>query len=69
MKPIQMKNQAANQHRTLAFIMVLFLAAFFRLYRIDQYMIFLGDEGRDAIVIKAMVDVAHFPLIGPPTSV
>ncbi len=53
----------------IAFLGVLFLALFFRLYKIDQYMIFLGDEGRDAQVIKAMVDVGHFPLIGPPTSV
>ena len=53
----------------IAILAVLFLALFFRLYRIDQYMIFLGDEGRDAQVVKAMVDVHHFPLIGPPTSV
>lgn len=53
----------------IAFLGVIFLASFFRLYKIDQYMIFLGDEGRDAQVIKAMVDIGHFPLIGPPTSV
>ncbi len=53
----------------LGFLFVLVLAAFFRFYKIDQYMIFLGDEGRDAEVVKAMVDVRHFPLIGPPTSV
>lgn len=53
----------------VAFLAVLALAAFFRLYKIDQYMIFLGDEGRDAQVIKAMIDIHHFPLIGPPTSV
>ena len=53
----------------IAILGVLILAAFFRLYKIDQYMLFLGDEGRDAQVIKAMVDVYHFPLIGPPTSV
>jgi len=32
-------------------------------------MIFLGDEGRDAIIVKDMIDKWHFPLIGPPTSV
>ncbi len=53
----------------IAFIMVLLMAAFFRLYKIDQYMIFLGDQGRDAVVIKQMLDIHHFPLIGPPTSV
>ncbi len=53
----------------ISILAVLALAAFFRLYRIDQYMIFLGDEGRDAQIVKEMVDIHHFPLIGPPTSV
>ncbi len=53
----------------IAILGVLVLAAFFRLYKIDQYMIFLGDQGRDAVVIKQMLDIHHFPLIGPPTSV
>ncbi len=53
----------------IAFLAVLAMAVFFRLYRIDQYMIFLGDEGRDAQIIKEMVSIHHFPLIGPPSSV
>ncbi|MBI2334316.1 glycosyltransferase family 39 protein [Candidatus Daviesbacteria bacterium] len=48
---------------------VLALAAFLRLYKIDEYMIFLGDQGRDAIIVKNMIDDLHFPAIGPPTSV
>lgn len=48
---------------------VIFLAAFFRFYRISEYMNFLGDEGRDAIVIKDLLVNHHFPFIGPPTSV
>ncbi len=50
-------------------ILVLMLAAFLRLYQIDHYMIFLGDEGRDAVIVKALVTGEHYPLIGPPTSV
>lgn len=53
----------------IAFLLVILLASFFRLYKIDQYMIFLGDEGRDALIIKNMLTELHFPLIGPPTSV
>lgn len=53
----------------ILFLAVLVLAAFLRLYRIDQYMIFLGDEGRDAQIVREMVSIHHFPLIGPPTSV
>lgn len=48
---------------------ILALSAFLRLYKIEEYMIFLGDEGRDAIIVKDMIDKWHFPLIGPPTSV
>lgn len=48
---------------------VLALAAFLRFYKLSEYMTFLGDEGRDAIVIKNMLTEHHFPLIGPPTSV
>lgn len=50
-------------------LVVLALAAFLRLYKIEGYMIFLGDQGRDAIIVKNMIDDLHFPAIGPPTSV
>lgn len=50
-------------------ITVLALATFLRFYKLSGYMTFLGDEGRDAIVIKNMLIDHHFPLIGPPTSV
>ncbi len=53
----------------LALLGILALASFLRLYRIDEYMLFLGDEGRDAIIVKNMIDEWHFPAIGPPTSV
>lgn len=36
---------------------------------ISDYMVFLGDEGRDAIVIKRILTEFDLPLIGPPTSV
>jgi len=52
----------------LAFLLILFLAAFFRFYRLSEYMTFLGDEGRDALIMKKMLS-GDFPLIGPPTSV
>src|SRR3989344_1686065 len=48
---------------------VLLLSAFLRFYRLDEYMTFLGDEGRDAIIIKEMLVNKNLPLIGPPTSV
>lgn len=51
------------------FLAIIIFASFLRLYKIDQYMIFLGDQGRDALVIKRMIEEKHFPAIGPPTSV
>lgn len=50
-------------------LMVLTLAAFLRFYRLEEYMTFLGDEGRDAIIVKDILTGVNFPLIGPPTSV
>lgn len=59
-----------EQKRTfLALVGIILLASFLRFYNLDQYMTFLGDEGRDAIIVKQMLVNHHFPLIGPPTSV
>jgi glycosyltransferase involved in cell wall biosynthesis len=48
---------------------ILAIGAFFRLYRISEYMIYLGDEGRDMIIVRRMLTEFHPPLIGPGTSV
>lgn len=50
-------------------VLILILATFLRFYRLPEYMTFLGDEGRDALVIKSILVDHHIPLIGPPTSV
>ena len=38
-----------------------------RLYRISDYMTFLGDEGRDVMVAKGIL-MGHFTLLGPRAS-
>jgi 4-amino-4-deoxy-L-arabinose transferase-like glycosyltransferase len=48
-------------------LLILFVAAFFRIYRISDYMTFLGDEGRDAIVAKNILH-GNFTLLGPRAS-
>jgi len=48
---------------------ILVVAAFCRLYRIDHYMTFLGDEGRDVIIVRRLLTEGHPPLIGPGTSI
>lgn len=50
-------------------IFILLVGAFCRLYKIDQYMTFLGDEGRDVIIVRRLLIEHHPPLIGPGTSI
>src|SRR5579859_3398494 len=60
-----------NKNRTEFFILVaiLLIGAFVRLYKIDGYMTFLGDEGRDVIIVRRLLIEHHPPLIGPGTSI
>lgn len=47
---------------------ILLIAACMRLYRIQDYMTFLGDEGRDVLVAYNILH-GHFTLLGPTASV
>ncbi len=68
--------------QNIPIVVILIVAAFMRMYRIDEYLTFLGDEGRDVLVVKHIVDgvVALFSgnfhaaqegltLLGPTASV
>lgn len=48
-------------------LLILLLSAFLRLYRISDYMTFLGDEGRDVMVAKGILE-GNFTLLGPRAS-
>jgi 4-amino-4-deoxy-L-arabinose transferase-like glycosyltransferase len=50
-------------------VLIILLAIFLRFWRLPEYMTFLGDEGRDALVVKRMIVDHKFRLIGPVTSV
>src|SRR5947209_4719443 len=57
------------KNKTNIFLLILLcLAGFLRLYKIDQYMTFLGDEGRDAITVYNILH-GHLTLLGPTASV
>ncbi len=58
-----------DRRKFLVLILILSLAAFLRFYKIDQYMAFLGDEGRDALMIKRILTTWDIPLLGPATSI
>src|SRR3989338_6225252 len=58
-----------NKIEFFIILTILFFATFLRFYQIDGYMNFLGDEGRDALIIKRLLEEGNVPFIGPPTSV
>lgn len=49
-------------------ISILFIGLILRFYRIRDYLVFLGDEGRDVLVVKRMLIDHKFTLLGPITS-
>lgn len=54
---------------TILLCFILLLGAYLRLYKISEYMTFLGDEGRDMLVVKRMIVDHKFTLLGPTASV
>lgn len=58
-----------NKLEALLLFVVLGVGAFFRFYKISEYMTFLGDEGRDAIVVRRLLVNFDPILIGPGTSI
>lgn len=58
-----------NPKEVLVVAIILIVGAFLRLYRIGEYMTFLGDEGRDVIVVRRLLVYADPILIGPGTSI
>ena len=50
-------------------LLILVVGAFLRFYKIGEYMTFLGDEGRDAIVVRNLLVKLDPILIGPGTSI
>lgn len=53
----------------LLLIVILLAGAYLRLNRISEYMTFLGDEGRDVLVVKHMIVDGDLTLLGPTASV
>ena len=56
-----------KKHKVITLIIL--CAAFLRMWRLGDFAMFLADQGRDAIIIKRIVMLEHFPLIGPPSSI
>ncbi|HUS60363.1 MAG TPA: glycosyltransferase family 39 protein [Nevskiaceae bacterium] len=58
-----------NKIEFLILLAVLLTASFFRFYRLNDFAIFLGDEGRDTLIVKRIIVDHKFTLLGPMTSV
>ena len=67
-KDILTKAEAVIRENPTVFLLFL-LAAFLRLYNLPSHVTFLGDQGRDAIIIKRILTFEHWPAVGPPTSI
>ncbi|MCA9372197.1 glycosyltransferase family 39 protein [Candidatus Woesebacteria bacterium] len=50
-------------------VLIIVCAALLRFYNIAGYVTFLGDQGRDALILKHIVTLKHLPAIGAPSSV
>lgn len=77
-----MRENLVAKYERFIIIAILLVAAFLRLYKVDEYMTFLGDEGRDVLVVRNIIfgfgdllrgDVAsamkNLTLLGPTSSV
>ena len=54
---------------TIAATILISLLFFFRFYKLYEFVTFLSDQGRDAIILKRIITFEHFPAIGAPSSV
>lgn len=50
-------------------IVILVIGTVLRFYKLGEYMQFLGDEGRDVLVVKQMITDHKWTLLGPTASV
>jgi 4-amino-4-deoxy-L-arabinose transferase-like glycosyltransferase len=56
---------AKNKFVTL----LLLIGILLRFYNLENFTVFLSDQGRDTIIVKRIVTLENLPLIGPPTSI
>src|SRR3989344_7129126 len=57
-----------NRTEGIALVIILVIALGLRLYRIDEHLTFLGDEGRDVRIVRDLLR-GNLVFIGPMTSI
>ncbi|MBI3342960.1 glycosyltransferase family 39 protein [Candidatus Gottesmanbacteria bacterium] len=65
----EVKSKVKSQKSKVLILGILLIAAYLRLHNISGYMTFLGDEGRDVLVVKRMIVDHKWTLLGPTASV
>lgn len=65
----EVKKKILNQKELIFLIVLLIIGGFLRFYRLEDLMTYLGDEGRDMLIVMDILQGKNFPLIGPPTSI
>ncbi len=60
---------AANKIEFILLCFVVLVALVSRLWNIEGYLTFLGDEGRDVIIVRRFVTMGDIMLVGPGTSI
>ena len=58
-----------NKKEFIILSLILLVGSILRLYKIDGYMTFLGDEGRDVLIVRRLLVEFDPILIGPRTSI
>ena len=65
----RLKMFKSKKIQTAMLIVVILIAIFFRFWQIRDYVVFLGDEGRDMIVMRNMFLQKRLTFLGPTASV
>lgn len=60
---------SANKIEFVLLCFVIVVALVSRLWNIEGYLTFLGDEGRDVIIVRRFVTMGDIMLVGPGTSI
>ncbi|MBF8250318.1 MAG: 2 protein [Candidatus Levybacteria bacterium] len=72
LKTSRMKNPLfeflLKKYNKIILVFILAIASFYRLYRVMDYLTFLGDEGRDVLIVYKILH-GNLTLLGPTASV
>ncbi len=66
-KNLRFIRDIVSKNRLATFIIL--IAVFLRFVNLEPFVTFLGDQGRDAIIVKRIITLEHFPAIGPTMSI